>query len=129
MCSPARDLSAGYHAVSEDVSLENFIFDLFPVGTFNGCRPSVSLIFYCTYVLGFLPHAKSAGRSLLKQVSMRMLSMRRSVGYLFFVDLALLIVSSFSRIDPTIFNEARKGIPVSTQRRFDVYPDVGKDFV
>lgn len=26
--------------------------------------------------------------------------------------------------DPEIFVEARSGIPVTTQRRFDVYPDV-----
>ncbi|KIM65129.1 hypothetical protein SCLCIDRAFT_1163824 [Scleroderma citrinum Foug A] len=29
-------------------------------------------------------------------------------------------------IDPTAFHEARAGIPVTTQRRFDVYPDVSK---
>jgi len=28
------------------------------------------------------------------------------------------------RIDPQVFEEARAGIPVTTQRRFDVYPDV-----
>lgn len=28
--------------------------------------------------------------------------------------------------DPKTFEEARAGIPVSTQRRFDVYPDVSK---
>lgn len=26
--------------------------------------------------------------------------------------------------DPTAWHEARKGIPVTVQRRFDVYPDV-----
>lgn len=26
--------------------------------------------------------------------------------------------------DPQVFEEARAGIPVTTQRRFDVYPDV-----
>lgn len=30
------------------------------------------------------------------------------------------------RIDPKVFHEARAGIPVTTQRRFDVYPDVSK---
>ncbi|CAL1703825.1 unnamed protein product [Somion occarium] len=29
----------------------------------------------------------------------------------------------FAQIDPTTFKEARAGIPVTTQRRFDVYPD------
>ena len=28
--------------------------------------------------------------------------------------------------DPKVFDEARAGIPVTTQRRFDVYPDVSK---
>lgn len=28
--------------------------------------------------------------------------------------------------DPKVFEEARAGIPVTTQRRFDVYPDVSK---
>jgi len=29
-------------------------------------------------------------------------------------------------IDPKVFHEARAGIPVTTQRRFDIYPDVSK---
>jgi len=32
----------------------------------------------------------------------------------------------YADIDPTVFNGARAGIPVTTQRRFDVYPDVSK---
>ena len=28
--------------------------------------------------------------------------------------------------DPQVFNEARAGIPVTTQRRFDVYVDVSQ---
>ncbi|KAI1790701.1 carbon-nitrogen hydrolase [Ganoderma leucocontextum] len=32
----------------------------------------------------------------------------------------------FAQIDPKVFEEARAGIPVTTQRRFDVYPDVSK---
>jgi len=32
----------------------------------------------------------------------------------------------YADIDPTVFNEARAGIPVTTQRRFDVYTDVSK---
>ncbi|KAI0290498.1 carbon-nitrogen hydrolase [Russula brevipes] len=31
-----------------------------------------------------------------------------------------------TRIDPKIFDDARAGIPVTVQRRFDVYPDVNK---
>ena len=29
--------------------------------------------------------------------------------------------------DPMAWHEARKGIPVTVQRRFDVYPDVSVD--
>ncbi|KDQ59399.1 hypothetical protein JAAARDRAFT_32957 [Jaapia argillacea MUCL 33604] len=32
----------------------------------------------------------------------------------------------YARIDPATFHSARAGIPVTTQRRFDVYPDVSK---
>ncbi|KAI0713335.1 carbon-nitrogen hydrolase [Earliella scabrosa] len=31
-----------------------------------------------------------------------------------------------THIDPKVFEDARAGIPVTTQRRFDVYPDVSK---
>ena len=30
----------------------------------------------------------------------------------------------YTDIEPQVFDEARAGIPVTTQRRFDVYPDV-----
>ncbi|TFK93166.1 carbon-nitrogen hydrolase [Polyporus arcularius HHB13444] len=32
----------------------------------------------------------------------------------------------YAHIDPKVLQEARAGIPVTTQRRFDVYPDVSK---
>ncbi|KAI0781277.1 carbon-nitrogen hydrolase [Trametes elegans] len=32
----------------------------------------------------------------------------------------------YAHVDPKLFEEARAGIPVTTQRRFDVYPDVSK---
>ncbi|TBU66219.1 carbon-nitrogen hydrolase [Dichomitus squalens] len=32
----------------------------------------------------------------------------------------------FAQIDPKVLQDARAGIPVTTQRRFDVYPDVSK---
>ncbi|KAI0710428.1 carbon-nitrogen hydrolase [Cerioporus squamosus] len=32
----------------------------------------------------------------------------------------------YAHIDPQVFQEARAGIPVTTQRRFDVYPDVAE---
>ncbi|KAJ7349431.1 carbon-nitrogen hydrolase [Mycena albidolilacea] len=32
----------------------------------------------------------------------------------------------YADIDPTVFESARAGIPVTTQRRFDVYPDVSR---
>jgi len=38
----------------------------------------------------------------------------------------MLCVSTQVLLDPTTFHEARTGIPVTTQRRFDVYPDVSK---
>ncbi|KAG8925993.1 hypothetical protein FRC02_009284 [Tulasnella sp. 418] len=33
----------------------------------------------------------------------------------------------FANIDPELMKEARKNIPVTTQRRFDVYPDVANN--
>ncbi|KZT22925.1 carbon-nitrogen hydrolase [Neolentinus lepideus HHB14362 ss-1] len=33
----------------------------------------------------------------------------------------------YADIDPAIFHSARAGIPVTTQRRFDVYPDVSRE--
>ena len=30
----------------------------------------------------------------------------------------------YANVDPTLLEKARAGIPVTVQRRFDVYPDV-----
>ncbi|KAF9264926.1 carbon-nitrogen hydrolase [Marasmius fiardii PR-910] len=68
MCSPARDLSAAYHAWGHSMVVD-------PMGK-------------------ILVEAQDAEDIL------------------------------YTYIDPTTFEEARKGIPVTTQRRFDVYPDV-----
>jgi len=68
MCSPARDLSAGYHAWGHSLMVD-------PKGT----------------VLAEAGHEEEI---------------------------------IHVRIDPQVFEEARAGIPVATQRRFDVYPDV-----
>ncbi|KAL1752953.1 carbon-nitrogen hydrolase [Schizophyllum commune] len=68
MCSPARDLSAGYHAW---------------------------------------------GHSMVVDPMARVISEAGEGEEIVFVD-----------IDPKVFDEARAGIPVNTQRRFDVYPDV-----
>jgi len=68
MCSPARDLSAGYHAWGHSLVAD-------PMGT----------------VLAEAGHEEEI---------------------------------IHVRIDPQVFEEARAGIPVTTQRRFDVYPDV-----
>jgi len=68
MCSPARDLSAGYHAWGHSLVVD-------PMGT----------------VLAEAGHEEEI---------------------------------IHVRIDPRVFEEARAGIPVTTQRRFDVYPDV-----
>ncbi|KAH9977263.1 carbon-nitrogen hydrolase [Lactifluus volemus] len=70
MCSPARDLTAGYHAWGHSL-----VFD--PMGS-------------------KLVEAED-GEVILH-----------------------------ARIDPKILYEARAGIPVTTQRRFDVYPDISK---
>ncbi|KAK7693057.1 hypothetical protein QCA50_002622 [Cerrena zonata] len=73
MCSPARDLTAGYHAWGHSMVVD-------PMGKILAEADTEEDIIY-------------------------------------------------AKIDPTVFNEARSGIPVTTQRRFDVYPDVSKDFV
>ncbi|KAI9456248.1 carbon-nitrogen hydrolase [Lactarius psammicola] len=70
MCSPARDLTAGYHAWGHSLVVD-------PMGS-------------------KLVEAED-GETIL-----------------------------YTRIDPKTFNDARAGIPVTVQRRFDVYPDVSK---
>ncbi|KAH7921489.1 carbon-nitrogen hydrolase [Leucogyrophana mollusca] len=70
MCSPARDMTAGYHAWGHSMAVD-------PLGA----------------VLAEAEHSET-------------------------------IVHV--RVDPKVFQEARAGIPVSTQRRFDVYPDISK---
>ncbi|KAE9389739.1 carbon-nitrogen hydrolase [Gymnopus androsaceus JB14] len=70
MCSPARDLTAGYHAWGHSLVAD-------PLGK-------------------VLCEAKEDEEIL------------------------------YTDIDPNVFHEARTGIPVTTQRRFDVYPDVSK---
>ncbi|KAI0270783.1 carbon-nitrogen hydrolase [Russula aff. rugulosa BPL654] len=70
MCSPARDLTAGYHAWGHSLVVD-------PMGS-------------------KLVEAED-GEAILH-----------------------------TRIDPKTFNDARAGIPVTVQRRFDVYPDVSK---
>jgi len=68
MCSPARDLTAGYHAWGHSLIVD-------PMGS--------KLI------------EAEDGETILH-----------------------------TRIDPKTFDDARAGIPVTIQRRFDVYPDV-----
>ncbi|TFK55333.1 carbon-nitrogen hydrolase [Heliocybe sulcata] len=70
MCSPARDMSAGYHAWGHSMVVD-------PMAT----------------VLAEAGHDEE----------------------IIYVD-----------IDPAVLHSARAGIPVTTQRRFDVYPDVSK---
>ncbi|KAI0317748.1 carbon-nitrogen hydrolase [Amylostereum chailletii] len=70
MCSPARDLSAGYHAWGHSMVVD-------PMGA-------------------KLVEAEE-GECILH-----------------------------TRIEPKVFHDARAGIPVTKQRRFDVYPDVSK---
>ncbi|EJD05658.1 carbon-nitrogen hydrolase [Fomitiporia mediterranea MF3/22] len=68
MCSPARDMSAGYHAWGHSMIVD-------PMGKVISQTEETEDIVYAF-------------------------------------------------IDPEVFQEARAGIPVTTQRRFDVYPDV-----
>jgi omega-amidase len=35
--------------------------------------------------------------------------------------------ADWQTLDPAIFHSARAGIPVTRQRRFDVYPDVSRE--
>jgi len=35
----------------------------------------------------------------------------------------------YATVDPKVLEEARKGIPVTVQRRFDVYPNVAEEKV
>ncbi|KAH9063694.1 carbon-nitrogen hydrolase [Lactarius deliciosus] len=70
MCSPARDLTAGYHAWGHSLVVD-------PMGS--------KLV------------EADDGETILH-----------------------------TRIDPKTFNDARAGIPVTVQRRFDVYPDVSE---
>ncbi|CCM06076.1 uncharacterized protein FIBRA_08323 [Fibroporia radiculosa] len=68
MCSPARDLTAGYHAWGHSMVVD-------PMGkVVAGTTQDEDIV--------------------------------------------------YARIDPQTFHDARAGIPVTTQRRFDVYPDV-----
>jgi len=70
MCSPARDLTAGYHAWGHSMIVD-------PMGqVLNEAREEESII--------------------------------------------------YANIDSQVMQDARAGIPVTTQRRFDVYPDVSK---
>lgn len=69
MCSPARDMTAGYHAWGHSMVID-------PMGSVLAEAEEKETIVY-------------------------------------------------AHIDPKVFTEARAGIPVTTQRRFDVYPDVG----
>ncbi|KAI0075798.1 carbon-nitrogen hydrolase [Panus rudis PR-1116 ss-1] len=72
MCSPARDLSAGYHAWGHSMVVD-------PMGR----------------ILTEAQHEEDI---------------------------------IYAHIDPKVFHDARTGIPVTTQRRFDVYPDISKGF-
>jgi hypothetical protein len=44
-----------------------------------------------------------------------------------FVSRLSWIVAEVVSVDPKALNEARMGIPVTVQRRFDIYSDVSED--
>lgn len=62
--------------------------------------------------------------SSVKRQRKKLLYMRTSVS---FVSRLSWIVTEVVSADPKALNEARMGIPVTVQRRFDVYSDVGED--
>lgn len=119
MCSPARDLAADYHAVSAYISWFGQFSCTAIVGSQHDCRPNVSLDgFSHSAVLN-----QTGPRFLVKPGKVKRSYTRKSVILLVFICQALLISLS---IDPKVFQDARAGIPVTTQRRFDVYSDVSK---
>lgn len=73
-------------------------------------------------VAHWLTLINSGVRYLSKPVMTKRLSTLKSVSRTAFSLTAVLN----PQIDPVTFKEARAGIPVTTQRRFDVYPDVSK---
>ncbi|OJA19744.1 hypothetical protein AZE42_01518 [Rhizopogon vesiculosus] len=90
MCSPARDMTAEYHAVM------------------GACRILWSLTHSKTSHLMFLArcNGNSSGKVIVE------------------ADESEMIVHA--NIDPKTFDSAKAGIPITKQRRFDVYVDVGE---
>ncbi|PPQ67900.1 hypothetical protein CVT26_007100 [Gymnopilus dilepis] len=88
MCSPARDLSAGYHAWGHSMIVD-------PMGK-------------------VLKEAQEGEEIIYSDIGeFQPMMILKRLGLTFFAD-------------PKVFNEARAGIPVTTQRRFDVYVDVSQ---
>ena len=89
------------------------------MGTFDGCRPDVS-------ILDDNPGVDTDAR-LIGATSLHKLNMKRRSFMLTLVKILLylwVIYLTMITIDPEILQSSRNGIPVTTQRRFDVYPDV-----
>jgi omega-amidase len=102
MCSPARDMTADYHSVSlEGPTSEETLIKLHQsVGPLECYRPNVCRIFAGVA----LPDLLRRGKVIATTEH----------------DEAII----YADIDPQVIVEARTWIPVTTQRRFDVYPDV-----
>ena len=122
MCSPARDLTAGYHAVSKFsfVVGTKVLMKYDSVGALNGRRSDVSSLYNCQSRCSYV--FSSGPKSLPKHKKGRGLFLRTLVRRVHDAHELPLIC----RLDPAVFHTARANIPVTTQRRFDVYPDVSK---
>jgi omega-amidase len=114
MCSPARDMSAGYHAVSALCSMNESISC--SVGPLHGRRSNVS-------------GPPQTGLSLTTHRG-RVLGEAGENEEIVHVHIGPSLPATCpladERTDPKTYEDARAGIPVTRQRRFDVYRDVSQ---
>jgi hypothetical protein len=100
MCSPARDMTADYHAVSLSTGEEMLLKLHQSVGPFECYRPIVCRVFAGIALPDLLRRGKVIATTEHDEVIV------------------------YAEIDPQMIVEAGTWIPVPTQRRFDIYPDV-----
>ena len=98
---------------------------LMVVGTLDGRRSDVSLFPFISVGIRPTMFSLAGDRSSPKLQRMNPYCTQTSVRVSF--DIRMLSLTRLSFEDTRVFNDARAGIPVTTQRRFDVYPDVSKD--
>ena len=95
------------------------------MGTLYGRRPIVSL---SVLEMTNSYTAKNSGKVLAEaDIDEDIIYAQISKTYHYSSSFSGFIISRY--LDPETFKQARSGIPVTVQRRFDVYPDVSKDFV